>query len=152
VSTGCAAGQREDRSGKLAAEGLAGLGLQVAGHALVPDDRMKIAQLVVRHSDFEPVSLLFLTGGTGPTHEDLTPQAISALLHRRFEGIEAAIHADGRRKLETAPLSRVIVGARNRTIIIAAPGSPGGVQDIIATIAPFLPHLLALTRGDNHPH
>jgi len=152
VSTGCSKGEREDRSGKLAVEGLTALGCQVTGHDLIADNRLRIAQSVLRSCDFDPVSLLFLTGGTGPTPDDVTPEAILGLLHRRFDGIEAAIHEAGRIHIKTAPLSRAIVGQRGNTIVIAAPGSPGAVNDVIATLTPLLPHLLSLVRGDQHEH
>ncbi|MEW5874870.1 MAG: MogA/MoaB family molybdenum cofactor biosynthesis protein [Candidatus Zixiibacteriota bacterium] len=152
VSTGCAAGEREDRSGKLAVEGLTDLGLQVTGHEIMADDRLRIAQSVIRACDFDPVALLFLTGGTGPTPDDVTPEAILGLLQRRFEGIEAAIHEAGRRQVTTAPLSRAVVGQRGCTIVIAVPGSPGAVNDAIATLTPLLPHLLSLVHGDQKGH
>jgi len=49
------------------------------------------------------VSLLLFTGGTGPTPDDLTPPALLPLLDRCYEGIEAAIHADGRRVTPRRP-------------------------------------------------
>jgi len=152
VSTGCANGKTEDRSGKLATELLSEMNLTVAGSGIIPDDRLRIAQQVIEHCDFNPVSLLFFTGGTGPTPDDLTPSAILGLLDRRFEGVEAAIHEKGRASAPHAPLSRAIVGARHQTIIISAPGSPGGVRDTLAVLEPILAHLLSLTNGEFHPH
>ena len=152
VSTGCANGRSEDRSGPIAVETLTAMNVGVTGPTVIPDDRLRIAQQVIEHCDFNPVSLLFLTGGTGPTPDDVTPIAIAGLLDRRFEGIEAAIHAKGRASTPHAPLSRVIAGARNRTIVISAPGSPGGVRDVLAVLQPILHHLLSLTQGTFHPH
>lgn len=152
VSTGCANGQAEDRSGKIAVEKLAGMGMVVNGSTIVPDDRLKVAQQILAHCDLTPVALLFLTGGTGPTPDDVTPTAIAGLLDRRYEGIEAAIHEKGRASTPHAPLSRVIAGARRQTIVISVPGSPGGVRDALALLEPILPHLLTLTQGKHHPH
>lgn len=152
VSTGCANGQSEDRSGPIAVETLTAMNLKVTGPTVIPDDHLGIAQQVIEHCDFNPVSLLFLTGGTGPTPDDVTPTAIMGLLDRRFEGIEAAIHEKGRAATPHAPLSRIIAGARHQTIVISAPGSPGGVRDALAVLQPVLPHLLSLTQGRFHPH
>lgn len=152
VSTGCAHGEREDRSGLIASEALADAGMSIAGRSVIPDERLAIARAVLQHCDFEPVSLLFFTGGTGPTPDDVTPQSIVGLLERRFEGIEAAIHADSRESLPTAPLSRVVVGVRGRTVIVAAPGSPNGARDVIATLKPLLRHLLSLAAGRRDLH
>jgi len=152
VSTRCAAGRQEDKSGALAFTQLTAMGLAVQPVVILPDDRLRIAQSVLRFCDFEPVALLLLTGGTGPTPGDLTPNAIVPLLDRRYDGIESAIHADGRHTNAKASLSRVIVGVRDKTVIIALPGSPAGVQDALVTLQPMLTHLLALTRGDDDPH
>jgi cyclic pyranopterin phosphate synthase len=152
ISTRCAAGQSEDVSGPLAVERLRAIGLETDSPSVCPDDRLRIAQQVLAYCDFTPVSLLFLTGGTGPTPDDATPQAIAGLLDRRFEGVEAAIHATGRSSTTQAPLSRVIAGARNQTIVISVPGSPGGVRDALTVLEPLLPHLLSLTQGKQHPH
>lgn len=152
VSSRCAAGTQEDRSGLLARRRLEAMGLAVAGVAIIPDDRLRIAQLALQYCDVEPVSLLLFTGGTGPTPDDLTPPTLLALLDRRYEGIEAAIHADGRAKIARAPLSRVVAGVRGQTVVIALSGSPGGVDDALTTLAPILTHLLALTRGQVDAH
>jgi len=152
ISTSCASGRNVDRSGPIAVELLRAMGLGVGDATICPDERLKIAREVLNYCDFSPVSLLFLTGGTGPTPDDVTPQAIAGLLDRRYEGIEDAIHERGRASTPKAPLSRVIVGARNQTIVVSAPGSPGGVRDALAVLEPLLPHLLSLAQGKKHPH
>lgn len=152
VSTRCAAEAAEDRSGPLAADALSEQGLITRPVIVIPDDPLKIAQTVLRFCDFEPVSLVVFTGGTGPTPDDLTPTAVQPLMERRYEGIEDAIRADGRSSNPKAPLSRILVGARGRTVIVVLPGSTGGVQDALTTLRPLLPHLLALTHGTPDPH
>ncbi len=152
VSTRCAAGETEDRSGPLASSQLVDLGLSTNPVVVIPDNRSKIAQSILRYCDFAPVSLLILTGGTGPTPDDLTPEAIVPLLDRRYLGIEEAIRADGRNSNPRAPLSRIVVGGRGRTVVMALPGSPGGASDALTTMKPFLQHLLTLTRGSQDPH
>jgi molybdenum cofactor synthesis domain-containing protein len=152
ISTGIVAGQRADSSGGTLRDGLAQLGLTVSDGGIIRDDRLKIQQAVLRFCDFEPVSLLLFTGGTGPTPDDVTPEAIVPLLDRRYEGIENAIHDDGRSSTPRAPMSRLVAGARGRTVIIALPGSPGACTDALKTLAPFLMHLLSLTAGTFDPH
>jgi cyclic pyranopterin phosphate synthase len=152
ISTGIAAGQRADSSGGTLRAGLAQLGLTLSDSSVIRDDRLKIQQAVLRNCDFEPVSLLVFTGGTGPTPDDVTPEAILPLLDRRYEGIENAIHDDGRSSTPRAPMSRLVAGARGRTVIIALPGSPSACADALTTLAPVLTHLLSLTAGTFDPH
>ena len=152
VSTGIAAGERSDSSGQTLRDGLSQLGLTTSDGGVIPDDRLTIQQAVLRHCDFANVALLVFTGGTGPTPDDVTPQAILPLLDRRYEGIENALHDDGRKSTPRAPMSRLIVGTRRQTAIIALPGSPGACKDAVATLAPLMTHLLSLSAGALDPH
>jgi len=152
VSTGIAAGKREDTSGQILRDGLTQLGLTTSDGGIIPDDRLTIQQRVIRHCDFENVSLVVFTGGTGPTPDDFTPQAILPLLDRRYQGIENALLDDGRKSTARAPMSRLIVGTRGQSSIIALPGSPGACKDALATLAPLMTHLLSLSVGTLDPH
>ncbi len=152
VSTGISAGKREDTSGQILRDGLTHLGLITSDGGIISDDRLTIQQRVIQHCDFESVSLLAFTGGTGPTPDDFTPQAILPLLDRRYQGIEFAILEDGRKSTPRAPMSRLIVGSRGQSAIIALPGSPGACKDALATLAPLMTHLLSLSAGKLDPH
>ncbi len=57
------------------AEQLAGLGVRVGEIRIVPDDREAIGRAV--HALASAVELLFLTGGLGPTADDLTRDALN---------------------------------------------------------------------------
>jgi cyclic pyranopterin phosphate synthase len=152
ISSRVAAGAMVDTSGPLLAERLTAMGLHVSGIDPVPDRRLAIQKAVLHYTDCEPVSLLVLTGGTGPTADDMTPEALAPLLDRCYNGLVSAVHEDARREFPRAPLSRTIVGARGRTVILALPGSPGGVKDAMATLEPILTHLLSLTVGIPDAH
>lgn len=152
VSTAGAKGEREDRSGKLLSEGLKGMGIEVRYGEIIPDDLLTIQRQTLRFCDHEPVSLLVFTGGTGPTHDDVTPEAVSPLLDRRYDGIESTLHEAGRAATERAPISRLLVGARGSTLVVALPGSPAAVSQALITVRPFLSHLLALIAGQRDPH
>jgi molybdenum cofactor synthesis domain-containing protein len=152
VSSRSAAGRMPDKSGPALLECLSDFDLKIGGPDLIPDNLLTIQQTVLRYTDFDPVSLLALNGGTGPTSDDVTPEALIPLLDRRYPGLEAAILADGRVKVPRAPLSRAIVGRRGRTIVLALPGSTGGVRDAMTSLAPVLLHLLRLTTDMLDPH
>lgn len=152
VSTGISAGKRTDASGQILRDGLTFLGLQVSDGGVIPDDRLKIQQAILRQCDFENKSLLVFTGGTGPTPDDVTTHAIIPFLERRYNGIENALLEDGRKSTPRAPMSRCIVGTRGQSAIIALPGSPGACKDALQTLAPLMTHLLSLSAGTLDPH
>lgn len=146
VSTRCAAGEQTDTSGELLQTLLRELGVKVDEHRVVPDDRGMIEAALRELAD--RVDVIVTTGGTGISPRDVTPEATAAVVEKRMPGVEAALHLAGREKVPTAILSRSVAGVVGRCIIVNLPGSPGGVRDGMAVLAPVLPHAVKLVRGD----
>jgi len=146
ISTRCAAGQQEDRSGAFLGELLRDAGADVVEHRVLSDDRLAIEaalrELISR------VDVVITTGGTGISPRDVTPEATSAIVERRLPGMEAALHLAGREKVPTAILSRGVAGIARQCLIVNLPGSPGGVRDGMAILAPVLAHAVRLIRGE----
>jgi molybdopterin biosynthesis enzyme MoaB len=49
-------------------------------------------------------------------------------------------------------LSRAVAGIRARTLIVNFPGNPKAIAEAGPSIAPALPHAIALLRGDRVNH
>jgi molybdenum cofactor biosynthesis protein B len=150
VSDGVHAGVRDDTSGDLLEELLAGDGYDVV-RRVVPDDRDTIAAAL---TELATDSLLVLTtGGTGFAPRDVTPEATRSVLEREAPGIAEAIRADALARTPHALLSRGAAGLVGATLIVNLPGSTGGCRDGFAVLKPALRHGLELAAGDTAtPH
>lgn len=145
VSDGVHHGTREDRSGDVLVELLAGEGFTVE-RRVVPDEAGEIAAAIADLADRSAVVLT--TGGTGFTPRDVTPEATRAVLDRDAPGIAEAIRADARTKTPHALLSRGLAGLRGSTLVVNLPGSPGACRDGFAVMQPALAHGIELAAGD----
>jgi molybdopterin adenylyltransferase len=149
VSDGVAAGEREDASGDVLEDLLAGEGF-VVRRELVPDDRPQIARALRLLA--EEVDVILTTGGTGVAPRDVTPEATLSVVDREVPGIAEAIRADSIAKTPHALLSRAAAGTIGGTLVVNLPGSPGGCRDGFAIVRPALEHAVGLLAGTETAH
>lgn len=148
VSDRCASGAAQDRSGPAAAALLEGAGYAVTVR-VIPDGVDEVRR-ALRTAIAEGARLVVTTGGTGIGPRDLTPEATLDVVDRVLPGIPEAIRAAGAAVLPTAVLSRGVAGTIGRTLVVNAPGSPGGVTDALAVVIPLVPHVLSQLDGGDH--
>ena len=114
----------EDSSGGYLAEALVEAGHTLHARALLPDDRYRLrAQVSVWIAD-PAVDGILVTGGTGFTGRDSTPEALLPLLDKQMPGFGELFRAISYDEIGTSTLqSRAFAGLANGTFLFALPGS-----------------------------
>jgi molybdopterin adenylyltransferase len=149
ISTSVAAGRAEDRSGKLLAELAEQAGAEVVSREVVSDDREQIEHALRRYSAPEAdTPLVFTTGGTGLTPDDVTPEATRAVIDREAPGFAEAMRAQSLRHTPLGILTRGVSGIAKQTLIVNFPGNPKAIGELFPVIAPTLEHAVATLRRE----
>ncbi|MDD9206728.1 MogA/MoaB family molybdenum cofactor biosynthesis protein [Georgenia sp. 10Sc9-8] len=151
VSDRCAAGTAEDRSGPLAAELLAAVGVD-AEVTVVPDG-VDSVRAAIRSAVAGGARLVLTTGGTGIAPRDLTPEATGPLLERELPGVAELLRAGGRERVPAAVLGRGLAGitaGAPGAFVVNVPGSPGAVRDAVGLLGPLIPHVVDQLAGGAH--
>ena len=154
VSDGVASGEREDRGGPACEEALAASRVPhaVVSREAIPDEPDRIEAAVRSQADSGETDLIVLTGGTGLSPRDRTPEAVRRALDVEAPGLAEKMRAETGRDFPAAYLSRQVAGVRGRTLVLAVPGSPKGAADCLRAVAELLPHAVDLVRGEKPRH
>ncbi|MGI8411750.1 MAG: MogA/MoaB family molybdenum cofactor biosynthesis protein [Solirubrobacteraceae bacterium] len=143
VSTSVAAGTFEDRSGAALIELAQAAGAEIVHREVLPDDRDAIEAWLRHHT--RPAAntpLIFTTGGTGLTHDDVTPEATRAVIEREAPGFAEAMRTESLKYTPLGILTRGVSGIAGRTLIINFPGNPKAIGELFGVIAPTLGHVV----------
>lgn len=113
-----------DTSGNYLAEALRAAGHQLAEHRIVRDDVYQIrAQLSLWIAD-SGIHGVLMTGGTGFTQRDSTPEAVSVLLDKEVPGYGELFRQLSHQDIGSSTIqSRALAGLANSTIVFCLPGS-----------------------------
>jgi molybdenum cofactor biosynthesis protein B len=113
-----------DSSGQLLVDALTEAGHRLHERKLLRDDRYAIRAQVAAWIADPAVHGVLITGGTGFTGRDSTPEAVLPLLDKEMPGFGEMFRAISFEEIGTSSLqSRAFAGLSNQTFIFALPGS-----------------------------
>jgi len=119
-----------DTSGDLLVSKLTESGHQLFEKKIVADNIYQIREVLSRWIADSAVHACILTGGTGLTGRDITPEAVAPLFDKAIDGFGEIFRSLSYDFIKTSTIqSRAIAGIANGTAIFCLPGSPGACKD-----------------------
>ncbi|PCC29060.1 molybdenum cofactor biosynthesis protein [Glutamicibacter sp. BW80] len=145
ASTSCAAGTATDKTGPVIARWLVERGF-AAAQPLVAADGLPV-RVAVEEQLAAGARVVVVTGGTGVSPDDQSPEMVAPLLDVQLPGIIEAIRRRGEAMTPMAIMTRGVAGFAGNSFVLTLPGSTGGVADGLAVLDPILDHLLDQRSG-----
>ena len=116
--------EKTDKSGKKLKELIKNDGHNVIKKTIVKDNIYEIRKVLSDYIADKKIDVVILSGGTGITGSDGTPEAVSPLLDKSIEGFGEIFRHKSYEKIRTSSLqSRALAGVANRTFVFVLPGS-----------------------------
>ena len=145
--------QETDTSGHFLVDALDDFGHKIADKKIVIDDIYDIRATVSQWIADTDVNAIIITGGTGFTHRDSTPEAVIPLFDKEVEGFGELFRRLSYDNIGASTIqSRALAGLANRTVVFCLPGSTGACKDgwgiiskqLDSRMGPcnFVPHLV----------
>lgn len=146
VSDRASRGEYEDKGGPAAEEWLRRVVTSAVRitRRVVPDGQESVAAALREMADADGADLILVTGGTGPSPRDQTPEALETVIDKRLPGFGEAMRLASLAEVPTAILSRQDAGIRGRTLIITLPGKPSAIATCLAAVFRAVPYCLDL--------
>lgn len=149
VSNAVHAGKKSDKGGLLIKKCLLMHKMQVETYEVLPDNPAMLSERVNRLSG--TTDLLLISGGTGLTPTDKTPETVRPLLDTEIPGIMEAARVFGQLRTPYSMFSRGFAGLKEGTLVIALPGSTRGVEESLQALFPFVLHGFKMLKPAARP-
>ena len=121
--------EADDTSGHYLVDALTQAGHERADKRILTDDVYQVRARVACWIAEPGVDGVLITGGTGMTGRDVTPQAVQPLLDRTVDGFGELFRYLSYQEIGTATIqSRAFAGMANGTLVFALPGSTGACR------------------------
>ena len=118
-----------DTSGQYLVDALAAAGHRAAARAIVIDDIYKIRAVLSGWIADAGIDAVLVTGGTGFSGRDSTPEAVRPLFDKDIDGFGELFRALSHTEIGSSTIqSRAVAGFANDTVIFCVPGSTGACK------------------------
>ena len=149
--------ESNDTSGQFLAQAAADAGHRVEEKVIVKDDVYQLRAIVSKWIASETIQAVLVTGGTGFTSRDSTPEALTPLFDKSVDGFGELFRQISLEEIGTSTIqSRAVAGMANGTVIFCMPGSTGACKtgwsiiesQLNASHRPcnFVPHLNSFAK------
>jgi len=118
-----------DTSGLLIQDELEGSGHHVISRKVIRDDTEIIRAALEIHLNDPGCEFVIMTGGTGLSHRDVTPEAIRPYITKPIPGFGELFRMLSYEDIGTSTIqSRALAGLCGKTVVFALPGSTGACR------------------------
>ena len=130
--------ESSDKSGKVLVSRILEAGHKLIEKKIIRDEPKDIKSFLTQSIRNRKCNVILLSGGTGLTGRDSTPEVVKRLLTKEIPGFGEIFRYISFKKIGTSSLqSRAIGGLAHSTFIFALPGSPGACKDAWDEILKF---------------
>ncbi|WP_198470981.1 MogA/MoaB family molybdenum cofactor biosynthesis protein [Acetomicrobium sp. S15 = DSM 107314] len=140
-------GERIDTAGPALTKLLPRIGARTIARAIVPDEIEEITNVLREWSSGSKVDLILVTGGTGLSPRDVTPEALMSVGDRVVPGLGEYMRWATSLSTPRSILSRGIAVTKGKSLIIALPGSERGATECFRALMPTLRHAVEMLSG-----
>ena len=130
--------ESSDKSGKVLVSRILEAGHKLIEKKIIRDEPKDIKSFLTQSIRNRKCNVILLSGGTGLTGRDSTPEVVKRLLTKEIPGFGEIFRYISFKKIGTSSLqSRAIGGLAHSTFIFALPGSPSACKDAWDEILKF---------------
>lgn len=119
-------------------------GHRVVERQIIPDEPLRMSELLRWYLQLEDCDVVLLTGGTGVSSRDQTFETVSQLIEKPIPGYGELFRWLSYQEIGAAAmLSRAVAGIARGKLLATMPGSPAGVRLAMSKlIVPEAPHIV----------
>lgn len=147
VSNQVFSGDKKNDTGQYILEVLNKNNLDHVSQEVVDEDPDRLVRMVQEYSLTSDI--LIISGGTGFSKNDKTPELIRPLLEIEIPGIMEWARSYGQNRTPYAMFSRGFSGILNKCLILAVPGSFKGAKETMNALFPHVLHAFKMLHYEN---